>query len=313
MKKTIYLTLALLALFAMIMAGCGGDNPGGGSKVTIEFDTDGGSDVASIEIDEGAALPASYFETGTNVPTKSSHRFTGWKDGATAVTQTTTFPADTTLTAQWIRTVTVIFSLGEGVAGNPPASAVIDAGTALGTKYPQQTPERDDYEFDGWYNGDTLYNNTTRIDTAEATFTLTAKWEPIDHNIYTLAPAIHPGRHLEELYPDGFPLVKVGMTFTIEGLMSNVEDGFLTAQWYRAASEEDARNYIGDEIGSMQSASDNPVRLSLKYTGSESAPCEYWYWVVVTNTNENATPGYQTNSTRTMNQLKITVIADDDE
>jgi uncharacterized repeat protein (TIGR02543 family) len=309
MRKSIYLTLALCAI---IMAACGGDNPGG-SKVTIEFDTDGGSELASIEINEGAALPASYFETGTNVPTKPSHRFNGWKNGTEAVTTATTFDENTTLTAQWVRTITVIFSLGEGVTGTPPPSVVIDAGTALGAKFPTVHPERDGYDFDGWCNGVVVYNSTTAINSSDATFTLTAKWEEEDNNIYTFPPAIHPGRDFSERYPGGFSPVKVNVQFTIEGLSGTVDEGVLSAQWYRATSEADAKQYRGSAIGEKQEASEGSLNaITLRYTGIETEPCVYWYWVEVTNYNEEAT-GEKYATTRTQYQLKVTVVADEDE
>jgi len=309
MKKTIYLTLAFCAVCAMIVAGCSDSAPEA-KKVTIMFTTgDGGSEVVSIEIKEDGSLPADYFGTGSKVPTRTGYTFNGWLDGTTPVTAATTFDVDTTLTAQWVlQQVTVSFSLGAGVTGTPPASVTINAGTALGTKYPAN-PEREGWEFDGWYNGTTRYTSATVINTTAATFTLTAHWEEIeDIKIYTQAPAIHPGRHLDEAYPTGFA-ARAGVEFTIEGLFSNVERdaGILTAQWYRAISEVNARQYIGEPVGNEQkAAAGNPNELSLKYTGTETEAGNYWYWVEVTNTNENATES-KTATTRTMNQLKVTV------
>ena len=311
MKKFLYLTLILFTVFAVIMASCDNGNP---SPITITFDTDGGGNLEPIEIGKGGKLPADYFGEGSKVPTKTGNRFNGWKNGETAVTAATKFSASATLKAQWIRTVTVIFNLGAGVTGNPPASVTVDEGTAMGNECPAN-PERAGYDFDGWYNGEDFYNKTTLIETDEATLTLTAKWEAIDNADKAYAPAIHPGRHFAESYPVGLT-VKAGVEFTIQGLNSNLPSstGFLTAKWYRATTEANAVQYNGDEVGDMQSAnSSSPTVLTLRYTGIEAVVGEYWYWVEVTNTDTTCTPGYQINSTRTMNQLKVTVNPNDGE
>jgi len=324
MKKGLYLALAFCTVFTLIMASC--DNGGGGetetTKVTITFNTDGGSAVAPVEIDKGGKLPADYL-TGNKVPTKANNTFNGWLNGATPVTAATTFTQNTTLTAQWTATqqpgpgpgqqtqqVTVSFDLNleDNETGTPPKSVVIDNGTALGDQYPPD-PVRtwtweEAFEFQGWYNNKKKYAKDTIITATAATFTLVAEWK--DNRIFTLAPAIHPGRHLDEAYPDGFT-AKTGVEFTITNIFSNVEEGLLTAQWYRAITEENARLYVGEPVGPQQVASeDTPNYLSLKYTGTEPEAGNFWYWVVVTNTNENATEA-KTNATRTMNQLKVAV------
>jgi len=312
MKKTIYLTLALCAISAMIMTGCSDSTPET-KKVTIMFTTgDGGSEVASIEIKEGGSLPADYLGAGSKVPTRTGYTFNGWLDGTTPVTAATTFGVDTTLTAQWAaeaQQVTVSFSLGAGVTGTPPASVTINAGTALGTKYPAN-PERDGWEFDGWYNGTTRYTSATVINTTAATFTLTAHWteEEIDNSVYPQTPAIHPGNHFVEVVkPDGTLTTKVNEDFEANGLFSNIERdaGILTSQWYRATTATGA----GEEINYRQTAAgtSTPHDLSLPFTWRESEPGEYWYWVVVTNTNVNATTEDKTASAITQNRLKVTV------
>jgi uncharacterized repeat protein (TIGR02543 family) len=323
------LVVACILAGALIAASC--DNGGGDDgetktkKVTITFNTDGGSPVASVEIDEGGKLPADYFGTGSKVPAKANYTFNGWLNGATPVTAATTFTQNATLIAQWtltqqpgpgpgqqIQQVTVSFDLNldDNEIGTPPKSVVIENGTALGNQYPPD-PVRawtwdGAFEFQGWYSGTVQYTKDKPITSTAATFALVAEWK--DNRIFTLAPAIHPGRHLDEAYPDGFS-AKAGVEFTISGLKSNVEPGagVLTAQWYRTEKEADARLYVGKPVGpELKAPEDTPYNISLKYDGTEPDAGDYWYWVEVTNTNENATEG-KTNVTRTMNQLKVVV------
>ncbi len=68
--------------------------------VTVEFDTDGGSEIAAIDIPKGGKLP-----TVTD-PTKTGYRFIGWytaKTEGTKITGETAFDSDTTVYAQWAK------------------------------------------------------------------------------------------------------------------------------------------------------------------------------------------------------------------
>ena len=305
MKKGLYITLSLFAAFAIIMTGCPEPQPTI-NRVTIVFNTDNGSAVDSIKINKGGSLPTDYFGAGSRVPTRTSHRFNCWLDGTTPVTAATTFSRDTTLIAQWVRQVIVSFSLGEGVAGTPPVSVTIDASTALGTRFPSAIPSRGEgWGFNGWYNGDTRYINNTVINTAAAEFILTARWEEeTDEVEYAQSPAIHPGNHFQEIAPGGVN-AQVNIDFSVGGLFSNIENGagVLTSQWYRATTATGE----GEEIDYRQAASPgNPHELSLPFTWREPVAGEYWYWVVVTNTNVNATI-QQISSSVTQNRLKVTV------
>lgn len=68
--------------------------------VTISFNTDGGSEVASVIINKGSSLSL------PEAPTKSEHKFFGWflEDGK-EVTNDTIFEKDTTLYAKWEKIV----------------------------------------------------------------------------------------------------------------------------------------------------------------------------------------------------------------
>ena len=317
MKKRLRLMCLLFVhcslLIAILLMGCGGEVPTGTDPktITIMFDTTGGSEVTYIEINKGDKLLPDYF-TGSKVPTKTGYDFSGWKNGETPVSAETTFSKSTILTAQWTQkqqdnTITVSFSLGEGVTGNPPPSVTITNGTTLGSKYPSQIPIRDGYDFVGWYYNGTQYTSTTVINAAAPTFVLTAKWEEEQEYVVEVAdtPAIHPGNHFSETEPPLEKTVKVNEQFTVSGLFSFVENGagVVSAQWYRARSETGQ----GEEIDYRQTASPGtPYTVSLPFTWSEPEAGEYWYWVVVTNYNEKATLQKYSTAT-TQNKFKATV------
>jgi len=316
----------ILLMCTMILAGCGGgDNgptpiipPPANDKITITFNTgSSGSRVDPIQIDKNGSLPVEYFAGGSKAPTRANYTFTVWRRGATTVTAATTFPDNATLTAQWTPvtggSVTVSFSLGDGVAGTPPASVIITNGTALGGQYPSPDPTRGGgWEFLGWYNGDTQYTSSTVITVAGTTFVLTAEWEN-DAPEYAQNPAIHPGNHFSEISGGANRTARVNEYFEANGLFCNIErgGGVLSSQWYRVTSEAEANaatvtNPTGTVIFEQHASPENPRELSLNFRWIESAAGTYWYYVIVTNTNMNATI-QQTSSTITQNRLKVTV------
>jgi len=294
------------------------------APVTITFDTNGGNTITPLEILYNAVLPAAYFGAGANIPVRDNARFNGWKNGAVAVTTTTRFTQNATLTAQWQWMITVTFNLGtiekevEGgedgetetidVPGTPPADVTIENNTALGNKYPVN-PLYTGYDFAGWFNSDKQYDRAERIDTNDDVFTLTARWELADTSIRPQVPAIHPGNHFVEIIPGGKLTATVNEEFNANGLFSNIEPGagVLSSQWYRASTKDGA----GEPIAYTQNAAaGNPHELSLPFKWRESAVGVYYYWVVVTNFNENATTEDKTASATTQNRLEVTVTAE---
>jgi len=281
MKKCLYLILVFCTVFAIILTSCsdsGKPSPLTPEKITIMFNTGGGSTVAEIEIDENTSLPTEYL-TGNKVPTLANNRFDGWLNGTTPVTKTTKFTQNTTLTAKWVLQVTVIFYLGDGVEGTPPASVTIDAGTNLVGKFPSKAPSREGHDFEGWYNGDIKYIATTTITTTSTTFTLTAKWELSEGYVVQNAqsPAIHPGNHFVEIVTGGvISDAKVNVDFTANGLFANVEPGagVLSSQWYRSLTE----NGEGETIALTQTSAGSSTlnEISLPFKWKESVAGTYW-------------------------------------
>jgi uncharacterized repeat protein (TIGR02543 family) len=292
-------------------------------NITITFDTVGGSTIAPLTtLKQGDFLPLDYFGKGSKVPTKAEHRLKGWKDGTTYIHNALPLMKNTTLTAQWVRQITVTFSPGQNedgsnilLIGQPPPPVVIDNDSSLGDKYPSKDPNRGKgWTFSGWYNGATKYTNLSpRVvvkDTDPATFTLTAHWlaEVVPDNAQS--PAIHPGNHFSEISGGVNRTTTVNTDFTAMGLFSNVSDGgTLSAKWYRATTEptaETQKDGTGGTVILEQNATTNPSELDLPFTWRETTAGEYWYWVIVTNTNEKATVS-KTATATTQNLLHVTV------
>ena len=211
--------------------------------------------------------------------------------------------------------VTVSFNLG-GAPGTPPPSIKIQNGTSMGSKCPKD-PTRTGYVFEGWFNGTKKYTSTTIINATGEAFTLTAAWhdDSDDSLEYAQVPPIHPGNHFNET-GGRTRNVKVNVEFSVNGLSSNVEKdkgNLLTAKWYRVTTSQadadaaTANNPKGEEIPSLAQTAPPPGNeLSIKFNWKEPAAGTYWYYVIVTNTNENATVS-KVSKTITMDRLMVTV------
>lgn len=209
--------------------------------------------------------------------------------------------------------ITVTFSLGQGVSGNPPSSITIKNGTAMGDQYPKQTPRRTGFEFEGWFNSDKQYTSTTVINASGTTFPLTARWKEEDDTVeYAQNPAIHPGNHFQET-GGRTRTARVNEEFAVSGLFASVENGagVLTSKWYRTTSKADAdaataENPRGTVVLEQTATVNNPYEISLPFKYSEPAAGVFYFYVIVTNTNEHATIT-KTSSAITNDRLEVTV------
>ena len=125
------------------------------NSYTITFDTDGGSEIASITQDYGTAIIAPAD------PTREGYTFIGWDKEIP-----TTMPAENmTITAQWeINQYTVTFDTGGGSA---VASITQDYGTAITAP---ADPTRGGYTFIGW-------DKAIPATMPAENMTITAKWK----------------------------------------------------------------------------------------------------------------------------------------
>jgi uncharacterized repeat protein (TIGR02543 family) len=174
-KKILSVVAALCAVCALFFA-CGpkpgGDDGGGGFTVT--FNSNGGSNVASI----------SGVESGTGIdkpadPTKDGFDFAGWYKEA-ALTTLWNFASDpvtanTTLYAKWVAegsTFTVTFN---STGGSAVATLTgVESGARISAP---AAPTRSGFTFDGWFKEVTLTTQWNfNTDTVTASITLYAKW-----------------------------------------------------------------------------------------------------------------------------------------
>ena len=144
----------------------------------VTFDSDGGSAVTAQNVAHGsvAIKPAD--------PTRAGYEFDGWFSGDTEWNFATAITAPITLKAKWVAVHTVTFDSDGGSAvtfqtirngskatkpDDPIKAWIAASGLYLGTP-----PPTANYNFVGWYNGETLWDFDASAVTEN--ITLKAKW-----------------------------------------------------------------------------------------------------------------------------------------
>ncbi|BDR52280.1 hypothetical protein KIM372_01870 [Bombiscardovia nodaiensis] len=139
-------------------------------KVTVTFDSQGGSAVPAAQVYPGdrVAQPAD--------PTKGVSIFRGWytaPSGGSKWVFTTAVNANMTLYAQWTDPVVVTFNPNGGT-GTPSPQSIMPGGR-VGT--PDATPSKGDSRFDGWFTAATGGRQWVfASDTVTTNMTLYAHW-----------------------------------------------------------------------------------------------------------------------------------------
>ena len=146
----------------------------GNNKVTISFDSDGGSKVESIKVVKGetAKLPT---------PTKENSTFEGWYYNDLKANENSVFTESITLKAHWITSETIKITF-DSKGGTAVESINLVKGETL-TLPP--APTKEGFNFYGWYDE----NEVPILDGAllgEDT-TLYAKWESKAKTKYTVS------------------------------------------------------------------------------------------------------------------------------
>ena len=148
------------------------------SKVTLTFDSNGGSSVEAI-----TGIPGETFTRPTN-PTKTGYTFDCWEPELPEV-----FPEeDTTYTAQWLEkgTYKITYELdgGENNSANPETYKETDADITL------YNPTKSGYTFEGWYTDLEFTNKVDVIETdTKENITLYAQWKAIEGTIKVTFPS----------------------------------------------------------------------------------------------------------------------------
>ncbi len=109
-------------------------------------------------------------------PSRTGYRFDGWTYDGTAFTTQTPVNGDITVTAKWVKQVTVTFSAGYyGASDISPVT--LDENGTLGDKLPA-APSRGQYlTFLGWFYGEDLATQLTDETAVAENLSVTAKWQ----------------------------------------------------------------------------------------------------------------------------------------
>jgi uncharacterized repeat protein (TIGR02543 family) len=161
--------------------------------VIFRSNDDTGTIYAVRTVTAGNALDGSF----PGDPARDEYTFSGWDTldtgGGSALTNTTTVSADTTVYAQWTgNTYTVTFmqndSLGDTAPAGPQATVIVPAKTVTATDFPN--PTRTDYNFAGWNTqrdgSGAAFGLTTEV---HGDITVYAQWAHENFNITLNADA----------------------------------------------------------------------------------------------------------------------------
>ena len=170
-KRITLCFLTLTILFTLV--GCKG------KKVTVTFDSNGGSTVETQEIKKGELA------TKPTDPIKEGFKFNGWFNGE----KQWNFDVDKvneniTLTAKWEEEIIynpIVYKVSFILSGGTLEEEFIEFTDY--TKVVLPTPTKENYVFLGWYKGSTKFEELKE----NANISLTAKWEgvssPIIYNL----------------------------------------------------------------------------------------------------------------------------------
>lgn len=143
-------------------------------KVTVTFslgENTTGKAPAAQEVNKNAQI------TLPEAPAWEGHIFLGWQVGTDKTLRKAgdkiKVSASVTVTAMWEEEVTVTFSLGDNVPGDPPAAQKVAKGGQITLP---AAPTRPGYDFVGWMVGSEVKNANETI-TVSASMTVTAQWE----------------------------------------------------------------------------------------------------------------------------------------
>ena len=145
-------------------------------EYTITLDVAGGDALVESEITANVFDPIEL-----PVPTREGYNFLGWYNGEVKFEETVMPEYDVTLVAKWEEIVipVVEYTITLDVnSGNALAENTITA--EAGTPIELPTPEKDGYEFLGWFFEGAYFSETVM---PETNLTLVAKWEEIKATI----------------------------------------------------------------------------------------------------------------------------------
>ena len=147
---------------------------GGVVQYTVDFDTDEGTEVESVQVDYGGTV------TKPGAPSKSGKRFVGWYTESSFDNRfvfTTPITGSMTLYAKWDEVQhTVIYTDG----GTEVESVQVNDGETV-TK--PGAPSKSGKRFGGWYTESSFDNRFVFTTPITGSMTLYAKWDEVQHTV----------------------------------------------------------------------------------------------------------------------------------
>lgn len=242
-KRAKLLCILLTALAMFLHTACSSDSSSGsdgGTEVyTVSFETNGGSEVKSLSVDEGKTIakPAD--------PVKEGFTFAGWFSDASLESEWdfgTAVKKNITLYAKWVeKTVetsvfTVTFDADNG------SENTVKSVNENETVAAPENPSKDGFVFAGWYKGSVQYNFESPV---TENLTLKAKWISESARTFTVTFDFGGDSKLSQIVEENGkvsePEKPVKSGFTFEGWYLNAEkydfsspvtaDIMLTAKW----------------------------------------------------------------------------------
>ncbi|TVP85557.1 MAG: hypothetical protein EA375_04305 [Acholeplasmataceae bacterium] len=225
MKRTSYLLL-LFMMFLLFVFACDSlpqQPPDDDSETfTVTFDSQGGSSVNAIEVDDGETITPP-------IPTKIGHTFIGWFLGPELSADA--FDADVAITsnlilyARWqVNTYTITFVVNDGT----PISTV---DRTFGAPLDLPVTTRDGHTFAGWFTDAILTQTLTHTHMPAGHLLLYAKWQA---NMYTITFVVNDGTPIDSINRTvGAPLE----------LPISTRDGHMFAGWFTDVDLTQALTY----------------------------------------------------------------------
>lgn len=174
MKRFIYFTFVVLSTLALFSACSDSDDIDGKPDVTVTFDSQGGSAVASITVEQGTKI------TKPTDPTKEGEIFAGWFKEQAATTawdfQNNVVEANMTLYAKWVSPAEVFTVTFETNGGSALAPVEVASGAKV-TK--PADPVKEGFTLENWYSNAALTTAYNFASPVTANLTLYAKWTEV--------------------------------------------------------------------------------------------------------------------------------------
>lgn len=257
----------------------------GAIKFVVDFDSDGGSKVESLEVLEGETI------SKLPTPTKDGYKFVGWYYNGSKFSLDTVITKDILLTAKWEKeeekdkdkenSSTNSSNSSNNTNSDKTVNYTITFNSNGGTSVKKQTvsknskavqptnPTKDGYKFVGWYNGNTKFNFDTKI---TANITLTAKWEKVETTpsitTYTITFDSNGGSNVSSQ--------KVESGKTVSKPTNPTRDGYTFVSWTLNGSTYDFQTAITGNITLVANWKKN-VTYSLEWQAIPSSSVGQYY------------------------------------